>query len=89
MTIDRLLSMLHIIADYSESYRRISFSFSEVKSGSHKEVSLVELYLDGCVKNLSTKGAQDPFYSHRSSHNLIPVTHTRVTRPHDSYRVIV
>ena len=51
MTIDRLLPMLHIIADYSESYRTTSFSYSEVKRGSHKEVSWVELYLDGCVKN--------------------------------------
>ena len=39
MTIDRLLPMLYIIADYSESYRTTSFSCSEVKRGSHKEVS--------------------------------------------------
>ena len=49
MTIDRLMSMLYIIADYSESYHTTSFSYSEVKRGSHKEVSLIELYLDGCV----------------------------------------
>ena len=49
MTIDRLLPMLYIIADYSESYRTTWFSCPEVKRGSHKEVSYVELYLDGCV----------------------------------------
>ena len=49
MTIDRLLPMLYIIADYPESYRTTSLSCSEVKRGSHKEVSEVELYLDGCV----------------------------------------
>ena len=41
------------------------------------------------AERVSTKSAQDPSYSYRSSHNPNPVTHTRVTRPHDSYRVIV
>ena len=50
MTIDRLLPRLHMIADYSESYRTTSFSYSEVKRGSHKEVSQVGLHLDGCVR---------------------------------------
>ena len=38
MTIDRLRPMLHVIADYSESYCTTSFSCFEVKRGSHKEV---------------------------------------------------